>query len=113
MIGVRPEHFPNAPWNHLPPPAISLCMTTRATSTNFRTTRARAATTIALAMMLCMTLCASTALAQAPKKEAPTAPIATTTRTGDSDWVTMLLVGVLAVAMVGVNFIPSKRGHQD
>lgn len=56
----------------------------------------------------------SGALAQSTaSKEPPQAPIATIGKSSDANFVTILLVLVLAIAIVAVNFIPSKRGHQD
>jgi hypothetical protein len=58
--------------------------------------------------------CASTALAQATKKEEPLRP--PTPPTSGSTWspVLSLLVALAMGGLVlGVAFIPSKRGHQD
>lgn len=73
---------------------------------------------VAAAALICLTA-ALPALAQSgsstgsKKNEPPVAPIATSTRSGDTPLMTILLVGVLAVAVVAVTFLPSKRGHQD
>ena len=57
----------------------------------------------------------SAALAQSnpASKDPPAAPIATIGRSSEGSLVTILLVLLLALAVIGVNFIPSKRGHQD
>lgn len=71
-----------------------------------------AAVLIALAAPL-----ASVALAQsssgAKKNEPLVAPIAQTRGSGDAQVLIQLTAMVLGFAILAINFLPSKRGHQD
>ena len=65
------------------------------------------------ALLTCNAALAQSSGSGAKKNDPPVAPIASITRSGDSSIMTMLFVGVLAIAVVAITFLPSKRGHQD
>lgn len=65
---------------------------------------------IAVGSFACM---AAPALAQAPKPNERTAPVPAPPSTPPKFYIGLAGAFVLGALVVGVNFIPSKRSHQD
>ena len=74
--------------------------------------RTRIVTTLIPAAMMVLGS-AAWALAQTPKVEKILTPAVPPVGKSDTLWMPSVAAVLLALLVVGVNFIPSKRGHQD